>query len=157
MPIPVIKSFAEKANKTVEEVEKLYKEAKAQVESEYKIKEDNEKYYPLLIGILKKMLGIKDAIEICEHCNEILDSKDKFCSNCGSMFDVSETVLKAINHPDKLGEGAKKRRLLKTKEEVWSAVMNEYKRGTLYSGNGKKVISKDQAKAIAISETERFK
>jgi len=86
MPAQVIQAFAEKSNKSKEEVEKLYKEAKKAVENQYKITEEDEKYYPLVIGILKKMLGIKDAVYICENCNSLLDSVDKYCEHCGSKL-----------------------------------------------------------------------
>lgn len=40
----------------------------------------------------------------------------------------------------------------KKQEAKVEKVMGEYKRGTLKSGSGKKVTSKDQAVAIAMSE-----
>lgn len=58
-------------------------------------------------------------------------------------------------HADKPGEGAKKRRKMKGKDKI-HAVMGEFKRGTLRSGgSGKKVTSRDQAVAIAMSEARR--
>lgn len=57
------------------------------------------------------------------------------------------------NHPDKLGEGAKKRKKLDKFGKV-RAVMGEYKRGTLRSGSGEHVKSKAQATAIAMSEVD---
>lgn len=56
-------------------------------------------------------------------------------------------VKKAMQHADKLGEGAKKRKKLSAKDNA-SALTREYKRGTLYAGNGKKVVSKEQLRAI---------
>jgi Zn-dependent peptidase ImmA (M78 family) len=55
-------------------------------------------------------------------------------------------------HQDKPGEGAKKRRKLKSKKDKVHAVMGEFKRGTLDSGSGKKVTDRSQAIAIAMSE-----
>lgn len=60
-------------------------------------------------------------------------------------------MKEAMKHSNKLGAGAKKRKHLKGKEKV-SVVMKEYKRGTLHSGSGKIVRSKDQAIAIGLSE-----
>lgn len=54
-------------------------------------------------------------------------------------------------HPDKPGEGAKKRAHLKGQEKV-HAVMGEFKRGKLRSGSGEVVKTRDQAQAIAMSE-----
>ena len=60
-------------------------------------------------------------------------------------------IRKALKHPDKPGAGAKKRKSLKGKQKV-HAVMAEFKRGTLRSSSGKKVTSRTQAVAIALSE-----
>ena len=61
-------------------------------------------------------------------------------------------------HPDRLGEGAKKRRKLKKKKDKVHAVMGEFKRGTLRSGgSGKKVTDRKQAIAIAMSEAGKSK
>ncbi len=57
-------------------------------------------------------------------------------------------------HPDQLGEGAKKRRHLIPKERA-HAVMGEFKRGTLRSGGGEHVHSRKQAIAIALSESKK--
>ncbi len=61
---------------------------------------------------------------------------------------------KAMQHPDKLGAGAKKRKSLPAKEKV-GVVMEEFKRGTLHSGSGAKVKSKAQALAIGLSEARK--
>ncbi len=60
-------------------------------------------------------------------------------------------VKAALNHPDKLGAGAKKRKKLHGQDKV-HAVMSEYKRGTLHSGSGAKVTNRRQAIAISLSE-----
>lgn len=61
-------------------------------------------------------------------------------------------VQDALDHPDELGEGAKKRKKLKSKKDKVSAVMKEFGRGTLHSGDGKIVTDRKQAIAIAMSE-----
>jgi hypothetical protein len=69
---------------------------------------------------------------------------------------ISEKEKAALEHPDKFGAGAKKRRSehLNPKEKA-STVMREFYRGTLYSGSGHKVPPDrpDIAKAIAMSES----
>lgn len=67
---------------------------------------------------------------------------------------IDPEIKKAMQHSDKLGEGAKKRKKL-TPNQRAEAVMREFARGTLYSGNGKKVTDINQAKAIAISESKK--
>jgi hypothetical protein len=66
-------------------------------------------------------------------------------------------INEALKHKNKLGEGAKKRKYLKTPEEKIKTVMTEFKRGTLHSGSGEVVKNKDQALAIALSEARRAK
>lgn len=63
----------------------------------------------------------------------------------------SRAVKEALKHPDKLGAGAEKRKHLRGQEKV-HAVMAEFKRETLHSGSGRKVTSRRQAMAIAMSE-----
>jgi len=67
---------------------------------------------------------------------------------------MKESIKKAMKHPDKLGEGAKKRKNLKPKDKV-ETVMHEYGRGTLHSGSGAKVKDQKQAIAIALSEARK--
>lgn len=61
----------------------------------------------------------------------------------------------AMKHPDKLGEGAKKRAHIKDPKNKIATVMEEAKRGTLHSGSGAKVKSHKQAVAIALSEARK--
>lgn len=70
---------------------------------------------------------------------------------------MDKDVKKAMQHPDILGAGAEKRRELKTRKEVMSAVMREFERGTLNSGSGEKVKNRRQALAIALQEAKRLK
>lgn len=65
-------------------------------------------------------------------------------------------ISNAMNHPYKLGAGAKKRRKLGP-EKIFETVMKEWKRGTLMSGGGQNVSSQSQALAIAFSEQESKK
>ena len=60
-------------------------------------------------------------------------------------------MKKAMNHPDKLGAGAAKRKELHGKDKI-AVNMREMKRGTLRSGSGAKVTNPKQALAISFSE-----
>ncbi len=64
---------------------------------------------------------------------------------------MKDSVKKAMKHPDKLGEGAKKRKSLPAKDKK-KVVMEEFKRGTLHSGSGEIVTNPKQAVAISYSE-----
>jgi hypothetical protein len=69
---------------------------------------------------------------------------------------VKEAVKKAMKHKDVLGAGAKKRKALPSKDKK-KVVMEEFKRGTLHSGSGKKVTNPMQAVAIGYSEAGESK
>lgn len=70
---------------------------------------------------------------------------------------MSKKFTKAVyKHKDSPGEGAKKRKSLNSFDKI-RAVMGEFKRGTLRSGDGKHVTNEKQAKAIALSEAKKNK
>lgn len=59
--------------------------------------------------------------------------------------------VKVMKHSNKLGAGAKARKVLKGEAKI-PIVMKEFKRGTLHSGSGQIVKNPKQAIAIALSE-----
>lgn len=58
MPANVVKSLADKSGESIERVEELWDKAQEIVTSEYNITKESDKFYPLVTGILKKMLKI---------------------------------------------------------------------------------------------------
>jgi len=58
MPSDIVKSFAEKSGKSVQEVEALWNKAK-EIVIEQGISEDDKSFYKILVGILKKMLKVE--------------------------------------------------------------------------------------------------
>jgi len=63
MPAALVQTMADKTGKSVAEVEKLWDKAKEIASKEYKgVPEDSDRYYAVVVGILKKMLGIKEQI-----------------------------------------------------------------------------------------------
>jgi hypothetical protein len=63
MPVDSVSSLAKKAGTSVDKAEELWKKAKAIVDKEYKdVKKDSDKYYQLVVGVLKKSLGITECI-----------------------------------------------------------------------------------------------
>ena len=64
MPANIIKSFAKKSGKSEKEVEKLWNKAKSLTKKEYpKVQEDSERFYKIVTGMLKKMLGLYNIKE----------------------------------------------------------------------------------------------
>ncbi len=63
MPNNIIKSFADKTDRSIEQVEKLWDKAKEIVKKQYpKVEVDSDKYYQLVTGVLKKALKIDEVI-----------------------------------------------------------------------------------------------
>lgn len=61
MPNNIVKSFADKSGKSETEVEKLWNKAEEIVKDKYDLTPDDEdKYYSLVTGVLKKMLKLVD-------------------------------------------------------------------------------------------------
>jgi hypothetical protein len=59
MPSPAVKSFASKTGKSFAEVEKLWDKAKEIAKKDHN--ESDENFYAVVTGILKNMLGLKEA------------------------------------------------------------------------------------------------
>lgn len=66
MPTPVMKSFAKKTNRKVKTVEKLWKQAEKLVKKKYEIEKDSPRYWPLVVGVTKNLLGINEPEETDE-------------------------------------------------------------------------------------------
>jgi len=67
MPASIVKSIADKSGKSVDEVERLWGEAKAKAKEEGK-SEDGDDFYPYVVGILKRMAGIKESVLLGFKC-----------------------------------------------------------------------------------------
>lgn len=63
MPSDVVKSFADKTGKSIKTVEDLWDKAIEIVKKEYDIPENDDRFYKLVTGILKKMLKIEGDLE----------------------------------------------------------------------------------------------
>ena len=59
MPTPLMKSFAKEAEVKPKKVEKLWKKAERLVKKKYEIEDDSDRFYPLVVGVLKNFLGIE--------------------------------------------------------------------------------------------------
>ena len=82
---------------------------------------------------------------------QVMNLKERLKSKSG----VPKEVYK---HGSKLGAGAAKRRSMHlARPQKVGAVMGEFKRGTLHSGGGGVVKSRQQAIAIALSEARKRK
>lgn len=61
MPIPMIKSFADKSGKSIQDVEKLWDAIIDDVKERYKVKDGDEKLYKIATTILKKRLQLEEV------------------------------------------------------------------------------------------------
>jgi len=67
MPNPIIKSFSKKSGKSQKEVERLWDKAVSIVTKQHGVdKDDGDKFYPIVVSILKKLAGIKVVSETAE-------------------------------------------------------------------------------------------
>ncbi len=61
MPSAAIKSFADKSGKSIEKVEALWKEAKKGIKKSFpNVTPDSDRFFALVTGLLKKMLGLSE-------------------------------------------------------------------------------------------------
>lgn len=58
MPNAIMKSFAKQTKKKTKTVEKLWKKCEKIVKKEYEIDDEDERFYPLVVGCLKNLLGL---------------------------------------------------------------------------------------------------
>lgn len=64
MPVPALKRLAKKANVSLDKAESAWDKAKSIVDAEYP--KDIDYYYALVMGITKKMLGLKESLELID-------------------------------------------------------------------------------------------
>jgi len=61
MPAELVKSLSKKAGIGIEKGEELWGKAKSIVKKEYPdVKENDDRFYPLVVGVLKKSMGLKE-------------------------------------------------------------------------------------------------
>jgi hypothetical protein len=68
MPVPQLKSFAEKSGKSLETVEGYWEEAKEAAEKKFKT--ESPQYWAYVSGIVKKRCGLRESFK--EFAGEIL-------------------------------------------------------------------------------------
>lgn len=66
MPTALMKTFAKEAGKKPKTVEKVWKKAEAMVKDKYDIDEESSRFYPLVVGVLKNLLNIRQKEMIKE-------------------------------------------------------------------------------------------
>jgi len=59
MPTPLMRTFAKEAGKKTKTVEKMWNKAEKMVMDKYDIDDTSDRFYPLVVGILKNQLGIR--------------------------------------------------------------------------------------------------
>lgn len=63
MPTPLMKSLAQQSGKKTKTVENLWKKCEKIVKKEYDIDEKSSRFYPLVVGCLKKLLELTPVKE----------------------------------------------------------------------------------------------
>lgn len=63
MPANIINYFVNKTKKSKEEIDSSWNKSKDIVKKQYpKVQEDSEDFYPIVVGVMKKMLGLSEEI-----------------------------------------------------------------------------------------------
>lgn len=75
MPAAALKSLAKKAGKSMETAEHDWNKAKGIVSKEYGFGEENPRYWALVTGITKKMMGLKEGLSFKEFLGKKKDEK----------------------------------------------------------------------------------
>jgi len=75
MPLPLIKKLAKKAKRTESYVERLWDETKDELKSQG-MKEDEKRFYPYLVAIIKKKLEINESSLVLMRFKEFLKEQD---------------------------------------------------------------------------------
>jgi len=65
MPNPIMRSFAKKADTTVKKVERLWNKSEKLVKKKYELtpEEDSDRFYALVVSVLKKILGLDKKVD----------------------------------------------------------------------------------------------
>lgn len=71
MPTPLLKSLAKKAGKPTAEVEKMWNSVKGSLIEQGEVESDSS-FYPKLVGIIKKNLGLKENFVFLEKFKKLL-------------------------------------------------------------------------------------
>lgn len=95
MPANVIKSLANKHNKSEKEVEKLWKKAKKIASQEYDVKKDSDRFYALTMGVLKNMLGNKKE-SVNDMVESVLSGEDVVETITTSTLGISDLGTKSL-------------------------------------------------------------
>lgn len=110
-----------------------------------------ERFNKYFKNYVDQLMEIKKSVDEFEIKKSILISRNAWLKD--EIEKGEKQVKQAMKHPDKLGAGAKKRKKLSSKKDKFKTVMEEFARGTLHSSDGKIVTDRDQALAIAYSES----
>lgn len=96
MPNAIVKSFAKKADTSTKRVEKLWKTAEKLVKKKYEIapKDDSNRFYALVVAILKKLLKIDEPKPVEEEITTTSMGAFQFANKIGSPVMRQKPVSK---------------------------------------------------------------
>ena len=85
MPTPLMKSLAKEAHKKTKTVEKLWAKSEKIVKQKYQIDDSSSRYWPLVVGVTKGLLGISKKEKQLEE-DEITTTNMGSNNGDGAMF-----------------------------------------------------------------------
>lgn len=129
MPAKIIQSFADKSGKSEKEVENLWKKSKLIVKKEYPdVKEDSDKFYEIIVGILKKMLKIDEEADASITTTSMGGANAQHAKHMGL---VKRHPCKCDGKNCKCDDNCECKKKKKKNNESFSIRFNKYLKGDL--------------------------
>lgn len=78
MPSNVLKGFAKKSGKSMSDLERYWDEAKKSVKENYPdVAVGSDRYYKIVVGIVKKRAGLSESLSFPETVDNIMQKLDE--------------------------------------------------------------------------------
>ena len=105
MPNPIMRSFAKKADTTVKRVEKLWNKSEKLVKKKYELtpEEDSDRFYALVVSVLKKILKL-DSPNVVKEDEGGGDAGGEVGDVGDSLPAINTTSMGAYQYYSKIGE-----------------------------------------------------
>lgn len=92
MPAPLVKKFAKRSGKTTKQVDKMWNSVKQSLIDQGH-SEDNSNFYPMLVGIMKRNLGLKEEYIFLDRFKKLLEHDDSYILKVGILVFQEGKIL----------------------------------------------------------------
>lgn len=149
MPNSIIKTFAKQEKISVAKVEKHWAKAKNIVKKKLKLTEKDDNFYKVVVGVLKKMIGIKESWldDFDQIWIEISEMERPTPSIVLEIMEMISEGRKSLNWEEKVFQSLRKERT----DKVLAAIQKGIK-----SGKSKEEAIMDEIMKLMISNTKKM-